>query len=78
MCRFPVVPAWSLVIPLVACVVLVAVWAQSLGWVLLPLVCAALIAAVLVGVHHAEVVALRVGEPFGTLILAMAPSSSWR
>jgi Ca2+:H+ antiporter len=33
---------------------------------------AALVAAVLVAVDHAEVVALRVGEPFGTLILALA------
>ena len=29
-------------------------------------------AAVLVAVHHAEVIALRVGEPFGTLVLALA------
>jgi Ca2+:H+ antiporter len=52
--------------------VLAAVWTQPLGWILLPLVSTALVAAVLVGVHHAEVVAHRVGEPFGTLILAMA------
>jgi Ca2+:H+ antiporter len=32
----------------------------------------ALFGAVLVAVHHAEVVALRVGEPFGTLILALS------
>jgi Ca2+:H+ antiporter len=32
----------------------------------------ALIGAVLAGVHHAEVVAHRVGEPFGSLILAVA------
>src|SRR4029077_17223311 len=32
----------------------------------------ALIAAVIVAVHHAEVVAHRVGEPFGTLVLALA------
>lgn len=70
--RFLVVPAWSFVIPVVACAVLTAVWTQPLGWMLLPLVSAALVAAVLVGVHHAEVVAHRVGEPFGTLILAMA------
>ena len=31
-----------------------------------------LIAAVLAAVHHAEVVAHRVGEPFGTLVLALA------
>src|SRR3712207_6710104 len=29
-------------------------------------------AAVLAAVHHAEVVALRVGEPFGSLVLAVA------
>ncbi len=33
---------------------------------------AALIAAVFMAVHHAEVVAHRVGEPFGTLLLAVA------
>jgi Ca2+:H+ antiporter len=38
---------------------------------LLP-VAAALVAAVLAAVHNAEVVALRVGEPFGTLVLALA------
>ena len=70
--RFLVVLAWSFVIPVAACTVLAAVWTQPLGWILLPLVSAALVAAVLVGVHHAEVVAHRVGEPFGTLILAMA------
>jgi len=69
--RLPV-PSWSLVVPVAACVLLAAVWAQPLGWILLPVVCAALIAAVIVSVHHAEVVALRVGEPFGTLVLAMA------
>jgi len=33
---------------------------------------AGLVAAVLAAVHHAEVVAHRVGEPFGTLVLALA------
>lgn len=36
------------------------------------LVAAGLIACVMAAVHHAEVVAERVGEPFGTLILAIA------
>jgi len=36
------------------------------------LVCLALAAGVIAAVHHAEVVAHRVGEPFGTLILAIA------
>jgi len=59
-------------LPLVACIVLGAVWTREVGTILLVVVAAALIAAVLVGVHHAEVVAHRVGEPFGTLVLAMA------
>ena len=29
------------------------------------------VAAVLVAVHHAEVIALRVGEPYGTLVLTL-------
>ena len=28
-------------------------------------------AAVFTAVHHAEIIALRVGEPFGTLVLAV-------
>jgi Ca2+:H+ antiporter len=74
--RFLAARAWiraaPFVIPFVACAVLAAVWTQPPGWALLPLVSAALVAAVIVGVHHAEVVAHRVGEPYGTLILAMA------
>ena len=63
---------WSLGVPLVACLVLAATWGRSLGWMLITLVTIALMTAVVVGVHHAEVVAHRVGEPFGTLILALA------
>jgi Ca2+:H+ antiporter len=42
-----------------------------MGWILISLVSAGLIASVFVAVHHAEVVAHRVGEPFGTLVLAL-------
>jgi len=66
------VPAWSVAIPVTACALLVVVWGRHLGWIALLLVALALIAAVLVAVHHAEVMALRVGEPFGTLVLALA------
>src|SRR5262249_61524282 len=39
----------------------------------LALACAtALLSVVVAAVHHAEVVAHRVGEPFGTLVLALA------
>jgi Ca2+:H+ antiporter len=64
--------AWGVAVPLAACVTLVAVWGSSPGWALLSCVVAALMAAVLVAVHHAEVIALRVGEPYGTLVLALA------
>lgn len=64
--------AWTVWAPAVACVVLAAVWGRPLGWWLLPFVIVALFAAVTAAVHHAEVIALRVGEPFGTLVLALA------
>lgn len=65
-------PAWNFAVPVVACALLAAVWGRPLGWLLLSFVVIALIGAVLVAVHHAEVIALRVGEPFGTLVLALA------
>jgi Ca2+:H+ antiporter len=58
--------------PIVAATVLAAAIAGSSGGLMLAVAGAALIAAVLAAVHHAEVIALRVGEPFGTLILALA------
>ena len=45
--------------------------AHPTGLILLPLA-VTLVLAVLAAVHHAEVVAHRVGEPFGSLILAVA------
>ncbi|MEP6702242.1 MAG: ionic transporter y4hA, partial [Betaproteobacteria bacterium] len=65
-------PVWSIAVPIATCVLLAAVWGRDLGWILLTCVVAALIGTVVVAVHHAEVVALRVGEPFGTLVLALA------
>jgi Ca2+:H+ antiporter len=63
--RFWIIPAVSVVVLAVAIVMGVGPW--------LALLCAAtLIAAVFSAVHHAEVVAHRVGEPFGTLVLAVA------
>ncbi|MGO1052554.1 calcium:proton antiporter [Crossiella sp. CA198] len=65
-------PRWSLLVPPLALVLLVASWGRGLNVVLLILVCAGLAGGVIAAVHHAEVVAHRVGEPFGTLILAIA------
>lgn len=58
--------------PFAACAVLAATWFLPLGWILIAAALSALAASVLVAVHHAERVAHRVGEPFGTLILALA------
>ncbi|MFF0339344.1 calcium:proton antiporter [Kribbella sp. NPDC004875] len=69
---FQGLPRWTLVVPALAFLDLVLSWHRHLGTVLLILVCAGLGAAVFAAVHHAEVVAHRVGEPFGTLILALA------
>jgi Ca2+:H+ antiporter len=63
---------WPLVAPLAAIAVLAAAGWLPAGPLVTVLVAAALIVAVLAAVHHAEVVAHRVGEPFGTLVLAIA------
>jgi Ca2+:H+ antiporter len=65
-------PLWSWIVPAIALVLLVVALALGAG-VLLGVLCAiALVAGVIASVHHAEVVAHRVGEPFGTLVLAVA------
>src|SRR3954471_17813412 len=63
---------WTTVVPVVALLVLVLCWGRSLPAVVAVLVGVVLIGAVLAAVHHAEVVAHRVGEPFGSLVLAVA------
>jgi len=63
---------WPLFVPLVALGVLTATFLLPKNTALLLLCGAALLGAVISAVHHAEVVAHRVGEPFGTLILALA------
>ncbi|MGW0393685.1 calcium:proton antiporter [Streptomyces sp. NPDC003042] len=63
---------WTLVVPVVALVALVFSWGRDLPSVAVVLVSLCLAGAVLAAVHHAEVVAHRVGEPFGSLVLAVA------
>ncbi|WP_330232675.1 ionic transporter y4hA [Nocardia sp. NBC_00508] len=63
---------WTVLVPLLALLALAAVWGRSLPGVAVTMVMVALIGAVLAAVHHAEVVARRVGEPFGSLVLAIA------
>ncbi|MGW1062185.1 calcium:proton antiporter [Micromonospora rubida] len=63
---------WTVVVPLLAVVVLVLTWGRELPPVVVVIVAVFLAGAVLAAVHHAEVVAHRVGEPFGSLVLAVA------
>jgi Ca2+:H+ antiporter len=63
--RWIVIPALSLALLVVAVL-------AGVGSFLAVLCAAGLVGAVMAAVHHAEVVAHRVGEPFGTLVLALA------
>ena len=65
-------PSWRVWVPLLAAVVLVATWGRHPADPVLAVVAVLLVGAVLAAVHHAEVVAHRVGEPFGSLLLAIA------
>ena len=65
-------PRWTTAVPVLAVVVLAATWGSKPPTPVLALVGAFLAAAVLAAVHHAEVVAHRVGEPFGSLVLAVS------
>jgi Ca2+:H+ antiporter len=65
-------PVWTWLVPVLALVAFVAALAIGVGTWLALLCGAALASAVFAAVHHAEIVAHRVGEPFGTLLLALA------
>jgi Ca2+:H+ antiporter len=59
-------------LPLLAAAILGITFVTGSGLILNILSGAALIGAVLASVHHAEIIAHRVGEPFGTLVLALS------
>ncbi|WP_285008690.1 calcium:proton antiporter [Pedobacter faecalis] len=62
-------PLWTIIAPLLALAFLILNVENTM---LAVLAAAGLVAAVMSAVHHAEVIAHKVGEPFGTLILALA------
>ncbi|MET8628011.1 ionic transporter y4hA [Kitasatospora sp. NPDC004669] len=63
---------WTVAVPVTAFVVLALTWHENLpGWVVGVVACF-LMGAVLAAVHHAEVIAHWTGEPFGSLVLAVA------
>jgi len=65
-------PRWAWIVPAAAAALLGAALLLPLGTAVLWVCAPMLIAAVIASVHHAEVVAHRVGEPFGTLVLAIS------
>jgi Ca2+:H+ antiporter len=65
-------PRWTWLVPSAAIVLLATAVVVGTGTLLVVLCAATLLGAVIAAVHHAEVVAHRVGEPFGTLVLAVA------
>src|SRR3712207_6350900 len=65
-------PWWAWLWPLLACAALAAAFMAKPAGLLALGAAAVLIATVFAAVYHAEVVAHRIGEPFGTLVLALA------
>lgn len=66
------IPSWSVISPTVCWLLLIGVAVGARGTIYAVLLGVVLITGVVSAVHHAEVVAHRVGEPFGTLVLAAA------
>src|ERR1700719_2492587 len=66
-------PKWTILAPLVAAMVLAAAtFDLGLGGILVAVIALSLAGSVFAAVHHAEIVAHRIGEPYGTLVLALA------
>ncbi|WP_222115916.1 calcium:proton antiporter [Chromobacterium vaccinii] len=66
------IPRWTIVTPVLAWAAIAASSAAGGHAFYLTLLAVLLAGTVFAAVHHAEVVAHKVGEPFGTLILALA------
>jgi Ca2+:H+ antiporter len=64
-------PLWTVLAPVLGSVIAAGA-AAGIGGYFAILVALGLAAGVFAAIHHAETVALRIGEPFGTLVLALA------
>ncbi|HMG81529.1 MAG TPA: hypothetical protein VK559_00710 [Ferruginibacter sp.] len=62
---------WPVLFPVLSCVFLLLHWCVG-GHVMLLILATALLASVFSAVHHAEVVSHKIGDPYGTLLLALA------
>ncbi len=65
-------PLWAWLVPLAGWGLMAGMWAGATGTFFNVLLTIGLLACVLAAVHHAEVIAHRLGEPYGTLVLAVA------
>lgn len=66
-------PLWTILTPMIAALVMAAAsFNFGAATVFVALIALSLAGSVFAAVHHAEVVAHRVGEPYGTLVLALA------
>ena len=63
---------WALVVPVVAWLALGFAAPPGSGGAAFALLATVLFGTVLAAVHHAEIIAHRIGEPFGSLVLALA------
>ena len=66
------IPHWTIAAPIFAGAVLLAAGFGAGGGIMVACIAIGLAGSVFAAVHHAEGVAHRVGEPFGTLVLALA------
>ncbi|MCC2602586.1 calcium:proton antiporter [Sphingopyxis yananensis] len=64
-------PRWVFMVPAASVAILLLYWLAPSPLTVAAL-CFGLIGAVVAAVHHAEVIAHKVGEPFGTLVLALS------
>jgi len=63
---------WTVAVPVLGAIIFAVTWGHQPPTAVLVMVGLLLAGCVFAAVHHAEVVAHRVGEPFGALILAVA------
>ncbi|MBC7719069.1 MAG: ionic transporter y4hA [Chitinophagaceae bacterium] len=65
-------PVWTWLVPAAGWALLGGMWLGASGMAYTGLLTVSMLACVLTAVHHAEVIAHRLGEPYGTLLLAIA------
>ena len=63
---------WTISVPILAALVLLLTWGSHPHGLVVAVIAVLLVGAVLASVHHAEVVAHQVGEPLGSLLLAVS------